>query len=91
MITEPEEIVQSLGEADLEPGEGGTVVLRWLNTPEQTVARGTVTAFDPPRAIEFDTIQDVQVGGVSGRPEGVEPRSLVLTGQRRSMARSHRA
>ena len=57
-ITEPEEIVQWLGEADLESGEGGTVVLSWLNTPEQTVARGTVTAFDPPRALEFDTDLD---------------------------------
>lgn len=54
-ITQPEEIVQWLGEAELEPVEGGTVVLRWLNTPEQTVARGTVTAFDPPRALELDT------------------------------------
>jgi uncharacterized protein YndB with AHSA1/START domain len=54
-ITEPEEIVQWLGEAELEPVEGGTVVLRWLNTPELTVARGTVTAFDPPRVLEVDT------------------------------------
>ena len=54
-ITEPEEIVQWLGEADLEPVEGGAVVLRWLNTPEQAVARGTVTAFDPPHVLELDT------------------------------------
>jgi uncharacterized protein YndB with AHSA1/START domain len=54
-ITKPDEIVQWLGQAELEPIEGGTVVLRWLNTPEQTVARGTVTVFDPPRALEFDT------------------------------------
>jgi uncharacterized protein YndB with AHSA1/START domain len=54
-ITRPAEIVQWLAEAELEPVEGGKVVLRWLNTPEQTVARGTVTAFEPPRLLELDT------------------------------------
>jgi uncharacterized protein YndB with AHSA1/START domain len=54
-ITKPEEIVQWLAEAELEPVEGGTVVLRWLNTPEQTVARGTVTVFEPPQVLELDT------------------------------------
>jgi uncharacterized protein YndB with AHSA1/START domain len=54
-ITEHEEVVQWLGELELEPAEGGAVVLRWLNTPEQTVARGTVTSFDPPRVLELDT------------------------------------
>jgi uncharacterized protein YndB with AHSA1/START domain len=54
-ITRPEEIVQWLAEAELEPVEGGTVVLRWLNTPEQTVARGMVTVFEPPRVLELDT------------------------------------
>jgi hypothetical protein len=44
----------------------------------------TVTAFDPPRALDFDTIQDVQVGGVSGRSAGMEPRSRVFTGRRRA-------
>jgi uncharacterized protein YndB with AHSA1/START domain len=54
-ITEPEEVVQWLGELELEPAAGGTVVLRWLNTPERTVARGTVTAFEPLRVLELDT------------------------------------
>jgi uncharacterized protein YndB with AHSA1/START domain len=54
-ITEPEEIVQWLGEAKLEPVEGGTVFLRWLNTPKRSETRGTVTVFDPPRALELDT------------------------------------
>jgi uncharacterized protein YndB with AHSA1/START domain len=54
-ITEPDEVVQWLGELELEPTEGGTVVLRWLNTPERTVASGTVTAFDPPHVLELDT------------------------------------
>lgn len=54
-ITRPEEVVQWLAEAELEPEAGGTVVLRWLNTPKQTVARGTVTAFEPPHLLELDT------------------------------------
>jgi uncharacterized protein YndB with AHSA1/START domain len=54
-ITQPEEIVRWLAEAELEPAAGGTVFLRWLNTPEQTVARGTVTVFEPPRVLELDT------------------------------------
>jgi uncharacterized protein YndB with AHSA1/START domain len=54
-LTEPEELVMWLGEAELEPKEGGTVVLRWLNTPEQHVARGTVSRFEPPRVLEVDT------------------------------------
>jgi uncharacterized protein YndB with AHSA1/START domain len=57
-ITEPDEIVQWLGEAKLEPVEGGEAVLRWLNTPEQHEARGTVTAIDPPRVLELDTDTD---------------------------------
>jgi uncharacterized protein YndB with AHSA1/START domain len=55
-ITEPDEIVRWLAEAELEPREGGKVVLRWLNMPEENpVARGTVTAFDPPWTLELDT------------------------------------
>jgi uncharacterized protein YndB with AHSA1/START domain len=54
-LTDPDEIVMWLGEAELEPNAGGTVVLRWLNTPEQVVARGTVSVFEPPRVLEFDT------------------------------------
>jgi uncharacterized protein YndB with AHSA1/START domain len=54
-ITQPAEIVQWLAEAELEPVAGGKVVLCWLNTPQQTVARGTVTVFEPPRLLELDT------------------------------------
>src|SRR5688500_12100620 len=55
-ITAPEEIVQWLGEAELEPVEGGTVVVRWLNMPsDNAVVRGTVSAFASPRLLEFDT------------------------------------
>jgi uncharacterized protein YndB with AHSA1/START domain len=54
-ITQPAEIVQWLAEADLEPVAGGRVVLRWLNTSQRTVARGTVSVFEPPRLLELDT------------------------------------
>jgi uncharacterized protein YndB with AHSA1/START domain len=55
-IAEPDEIVKWLAEAELEPREGGKVVLRWLNMPEENaVALGTVKAFDPPRTLELDT------------------------------------
>jgi uncharacterized protein YndB with AHSA1/START domain len=54
-ITRPEEIVHWLADAELEPAEGGTVVLRWLNTPDQVVARGTVSVFEPPTLLELDT------------------------------------
>jgi uncharacterized protein YndB with AHSA1/START domain len=54
-LTEPEELVMWLGEAELEPREGGRFMLRWVNTPERHVARGTVSRFDQPRLLEFDT------------------------------------
>jgi uncharacterized protein YndB with AHSA1/START domain len=54
-LTDPDEIVMWLAEAELEPRVGGTVVLRWVNTPERTVARGKVSRFEPPRLLEFDT------------------------------------
>jgi uncharacterized protein YndB with AHSA1/START domain len=41
----------------LDPAEGGTVVLRWLNTDAEgrtVIASGTVTAYDPPSLIQFD-------------------------------------
>jgi uncharacterized protein YndB with AHSA1/START domain len=55
-ITEPDEIEAWLARADLEPRLGGSVRLEWLNTgDEEIVARGTVTAIDPPRRLELDT------------------------------------
>jgi len=57
-LTEPKELSGWLADADLEPAVGGRVELRWLNTDEHgnsAVARGTVTAFDPPRLLELDT------------------------------------
>jgi uncharacterized protein YndB with AHSA1/START domain len=58
-LTEPDQIEAWLARAELEPHAGGRVQLRWLNTgDEEVIARGTVTAFDPPRLLELDT--DVQ-------------------------------
>lgn len=56
-ISEPDEIVQWLAEAKLEPVEGGTVTLRWLNVgdPAENAAHGTVTAYEPPSLLELDT------------------------------------
>jgi uncharacterized protein YndB with AHSA1/START domain len=57
-LTEPDELAAWLALAELELTEGGTVVLTWQNTDPDgntAVARGTVTAVDPPRILEFDT------------------------------------
>ena len=57
-LTEPGELAAWLALAELEPVEGGRVVLTWQNTDAEgntAVARGTVSAFDPPRLIELDT------------------------------------
>jgi len=57
-ISEPGEMAKWLALTELDPAEGGTVVLTWQNTDDEgntAVARGTVTALDPPRLIEFDT------------------------------------
>jgi uncharacterized protein YndB with AHSA1/START domain len=57
-LTEPDEIAAWLALAELELTEGGRVVLTWQNTDEEgntAVARGTVSALDPPRLLEFDT------------------------------------
>lgn len=57
-LTEPERMVQWLAEASVEPKIGGQVQLRWLNTKEPTdeiLARGRVTAWEPPHLVEYDT------------------------------------
>jgi uncharacterized protein YndB with AHSA1/START domain len=57
-ITEPDEIAAWLALAELELEEGGRVVLTWQNTDDHgntAVARGTVSALDPPRLLELDT------------------------------------
>ena len=57
-LTEPDELAAWLALAELEPVEGGRVVLTWQNTDTEgntSVARGTVSALDPPRLLELDT------------------------------------
>jgi uncharacterized protein YndB with AHSA1/START domain len=60
-ISEPGEIEAWLARAEVEPREGGRVALEWLNTDEEgnryegAAASGTVTRFDPPRLLEYDT------------------------------------
>jgi uncharacterized protein YndB with AHSA1/START domain len=57
-LTDPGELAAWLAAADLEPRAGGKVELRWLNTDEQgrsAVARGVVSAWEPPRLLELDT------------------------------------
>ena len=57
-LTEPDEIAAWLALAELDLTEGGRVVLTWQNTDTEgntAVARGTVSALDPPRLLEFDT------------------------------------
>jgi uncharacterized protein YndB with AHSA1/START domain len=57
-LTEPDEISAWLALAELDLTEGGRVVLTWQNTDPEgntAVARGTVSALDPPRLLEFDT------------------------------------
>ncbi len=57
-ITSPAEIVEWLAVAEIDPVPGGRVQFRWLNTDldgEKAIARGVVTAIEPPHLIEFDT------------------------------------
>lgn len=57
-ITEPEQLAAWLAAAEIELVEGGSVVLRWLNTDTEgnhAVARGTITRLEPPRLLEMDT------------------------------------
>ncbi len=57
-LTEPSEIAAWLALAELDLAEGGRVVLSWQNTDTEgntAVARGTVSALDPPRLLELDT------------------------------------
>jgi uncharacterized protein YndB with AHSA1/START domain len=57
-LTEPDELAAWLALAELELTEGGRVVLTWQNTDAEgntAVARGTVSALEPPRLLEFDT------------------------------------
>jgi len=55
-LTEPEQLVAWLAEAQIEPRQGGHVQLCWLNTDENgngAVMHATITQFDPPRLLEY--------------------------------------
>lgn len=57
-ITQPERLVEWLGEAEVDLVEGGRFVVRWLNTDMEgntAVASGTITRLDPPNVLEVDT------------------------------------
>ena len=58
-LTEPDEMRKWWAAADeLELSEGGRFTIRWLNTDEEgnaAIARGTVSAVDPPRLLELDS------------------------------------
>jgi uncharacterized protein YndB with AHSA1/START domain len=57
-LAQPSGLVGWLADADVDLREGGRVELRWLNSDDegnQAIARGTVSALDPPRLLEFDT------------------------------------
>jgi uncharacterized protein YndB with AHSA1/START domain len=54
-LTEPAELVGWWGDADVELVEGGSFVMRWLNTDDQgnsSVMNATITRLEPPRLLE---------------------------------------
>ena len=56
-LTEPQELVGWLAEAEVDLRPGGRVVLRWLNSDDegnQAVMHATITELDPPRLIEYE-------------------------------------
>ena len=58
-LTEPDRMREWWAAADeLELREGGRFVIRWLNSDEAgnvAIARGTVSAIDPPHLLELDS------------------------------------
>ena len=62
-LTEPEELVAWLADADVDLVKGGRIELRWLNTDDQgnsAVLHGTITELEPLRVIEY-------LGDIHGR------------------------
>jgi uncharacterized protein YndB with AHSA1/START domain len=56
-LTQPERLVAWLGEAEIEPEEGGALKITWLNSDEDgntAVYNGRITRFEPPRVLEWD-------------------------------------
>jgi uncharacterized protein YndB with AHSA1/START domain len=57
-LTHPAEMRAWWADADVDLRLGGQVELRWLNVRDDkpgTVARGTVSALEPPYLVEYDT------------------------------------
>ena len=55
-LTDPAEIINWLGDAEVELAEGGRFTVRWLNTDDQgnrAVYHGTITHLEPPRLLEI--------------------------------------
>jgi uncharacterized protein YndB with AHSA1/START domain len=80
-LTEPEEMRKWWAAADeLELREGGRFTIRWLNSDDDgnvAIARGTVSAVDPPHLLELDS----DIHGVMRwelRPDG-EATALTFT------------
>jgi uncharacterized protein YndB with AHSA1/START domain len=56
-ITQPEQLVAWLGDAEVELEQGGAIKITWLNTDEDgntAVYNGRVTRFEPPNVFEYD-------------------------------------
>ena len=56
-LTQPDELLGWLAEAELDLVEGGDIVLRWQNTDDegnQAVMHGRITRLDPPRLLEYE-------------------------------------
>ena len=80
-ISDPDEIVAWLAVADLDLVPGGRAELRWLNTDqggEHAVARGVVTAVDPPHLLELDTDRHGLIRWEL-RPSGHDSNACLLT------------
>jgi uncharacterized protein YndB with AHSA1/START domain len=57
-LTDADELAAWLALAELDPVEGGRVVLTWQNSDAEgntAVARGTVSVIEEPRLLELDT------------------------------------
>lgn len=55
-ITEPEQLLAWLGEAEIEPVSGGHIQVRWLNSDRQgnsAIMQATITQFEPPHLLEY--------------------------------------
>lgn len=56
-LTQPERLIAWLGEAQLEPEQGGAIKITWLNTDEDgdsAVYNGRITRFEPPNLLEWE-------------------------------------